>query len=253
MNPVLHRARDGARFVTITIAITVIYLLLMHVNQRMFDALMGTGFLDSQQRWADEARKVATASLKADRQLPPRRRHETWRLGFLLGFASEWVGSVVAFRPDARMRAHEAVADRLKQAEAIAQALGLASARMLPMRTLDDFNRLPDRIEADETGVAAEIEARLSPRHKHLFLLGMHVGAELCRVVATGGQVIGPDRQKIGRHATLAGIPAELWRPVAEEPSALNPEEAAERYNSAVAALDAYLARGAGLPGDANR
>ena len=57
MNPVLHRARDNARFIAITIAITVIYLLLMHVNQRMFDTLMGTGLLDSQERWAEEARE----------------------------------------------------------------------------------------------------------------------------------------------------------------------------------------------------
>ena len=171
----------------------------------------------------------------------------------MLGFASEWVGSVVALKPDSQMRAHEAIAERLKEAEATAQALGLGSARMLPMRTLDDFDRLPDRIEADETGAAADIEARLSARHKHLFLLGMHVGAELCRVVATGGEVISPDRQKIGRHATLAGIPAELWRPIAEEPSALNPEEAGERYRRAVDALDGFLARGADLTGDANR
>ena len=252
MNSIFERVRDGARFIGITVVLTVIYLLLMHADQRIFDMLVGTGVFDAEERWAEEARTVAAASAEAERRLPPAHRLAAWRLGLSLGFASEWLGSAAALGPDAQMKARASVADRLRQAETIARALGMSSVQPLQTRTLDDFSRLPDRIEADETGLAAAVEARLSPRHKHLFLLGMHVGAELCRVVATRGEVIGPDRTKIGRHSTLAGIPAELWQPVAEEPAGLDPEQAGARYRSAVEAVDAHLARGAGLTGGAS-
>jgi hypothetical protein len=251
VNPIFERVRDGARFIGITVVLTVTYLLLMQANQRIFDTLEGTGVFDAE-RWAEEARTVAAESAEAERRLPSAHRLAAWRLGFDLGYASEWLGSVVALGPDAQARTRSSVADRLRQAETIAEALGIGSVQPLPMRTLEDFNRLPERIEADETGLAAALEKRLSPRHKHLFLFGMHVGSELFSALATAGEAIGPYRAKIGRHATLAGIPAELWQPVAEEPIGLEPAQASQRYRTAVEAVDAYLARAANVMGRAS-
>ena len=125
--------------------------------------------------------------------------------------------------------------------EAQAHALGLGSITMLPMRTLDDFHQLPERIESDETGVAERVGSQLSPRHKHLFLLAMHVGAEWARVRGSEGELLAPDRDRIGRHATLAGIPPGLWEPLATRPSSSGGELVMADYRKAIDTLEMRL------------
>jgi hypothetical protein len=93
VNPVFERVRDGARFIGITVALTVIYLLLllMQAGQRIFDMLESTGVFDAEERWAEEARTVAAASIEADRRLPPTYRLDACASAFRWGSrASGW-------------------------------------------------------------------------------------------------------------------------------------------------------------------
>ena len=122
-----------------------------------------------------------------------------------------------------------------------------AISRLIPVtplvtRTLDDFARLTDRIEADETGLAEHINRAFSPYHRHLFLLGMHLGTEAARIQSSGGSLSLPPRAQIRRHATLAGIPPVLWEPLAAAPRyGEQPGEVLARYRNDLTALAANL------------
>ena len=96
--------------------------------------------------------------------------------------------------------------------------LGLAPVTFLVTRTLDDFARLTQRIEADETGLAERVTVAFSRHHRHLFLLGMHLGTEAARIQWSGGSLSLPPCVQIRRHATLAGIPPAIWEPLAAAP-----------------------------------
>ena len=60
----------------------------------------------------------------------------------------------------------------LVEANRLAQTLGLGSVSPLATQTLDDFGRLTNRIEADETQLAERINRAYSPHHRHLFYSG---------------------------------------------------------------------------------
>lgn len=118
---------------------------------------------------------MAAASREALVRLPVESRIYTWRLGFQLGYVSELVGSFAMFEPGVREKAKQLVAPRMNNAERLAQALDVGPVSPLPVRNLDEFGSLRQRIEADELGFGERISGKLSPYHRHLFLLGMFI------------------------------------------------------------------------------
>ena len=98
------------------------------------------------------------------------------------------------------------------------------------MSNADEFGRVPDRLDEDELGLASRLEAVTSRRHRHLLLLGMQVGVAASLTEATGSsQMQALLRPRIGRHATLASVPAAAWEPAATEPAGDTPASAVGR------------------------
>jgi hypothetical protein len=194
-------------------------------------------------RLAAEALDLAERSRRTA-ALPSGHRLAAFRLGYEIGWASEYAGSFAM--SEARIQAQAAqvadahVAFGREQARRIGiDATGVAA---LPSRTLTDFARLQDRFEADENGIAARVEQRLTPIHRHLYLLGVHVGAESAKVESNGGTFALPAAALIRRHATLAGIAPALWQPLAADASGESTAQVLERYRAALNALGADLA-----------
>ena len=124
-----------------------------------------------------------------------------------------------------------------------AAALGLAGVDRLSATTLSAYVALNDRFEADENGVGAQIEARASPLHRQLYLLGAMVGGEAADVESSGGKSSQPPGPQIRRHATLAGVDRALWLPLALTPRDTPPEQVLEKYRGALNVLAADLAQ----------
>src|SRR6185436_5619051 len=124
-----------------------------------------------------------------------------------------------------------------RDAAAVADAARDADGR-LPVATRVAAYRL----DSDELGLAARVEKAMSPRHRHLLLLGMHVGVAAALNDMSGGKLQNPLRQYIGRHATLAGVPPASWEPAARAGEGATPEQQAAAYQAALTALDMAVA-----------
>jgi hypothetical protein len=127
-------------------------------------------------------------------------------------------------------------------ARLLADQLSLGQVGELRIVTAADFVALTRRIEGDENGLAARIERQLSLHHRHLYLLGMHIGKEAASLEMTSGTVASPDESLIRRHATVIRIPPHLWEPLASAPDSATPPQIIARYRAALTALDANLA-----------
>ena len=99
-----------------------------------------------------------------------------------------------------------------------------------------------NRLDSDELGLAGRVEKATSRRHRHLLLLGMHVGVAAALADISGGKLQNPLRQYIGRHATLAGVPPAGWEPAARVGEGATPEQQAAASQAALAALDMAVA-----------
>lgn len=195
-----------------------------------------------------EAARVAAESREAMQRLPPGHRLATVRMGYELGFVSQWVGAYAMSAPDAQARARDSAQPHLAIAREQARTLGLQGVDALPVRNLKEFAELNQRFEADENGVAVQVQQRLSRLHRHLYLLGAHLGAEAARVEGSGGQFALPPASLIRRHATLAGIAPALWEPLTIEPHRETPPQVLARYRAALNALAQGLADPGGAP-----
>ena len=193
--------------------------------------------------WVREAADIRGAAAAADAIAPPEWRAAAWRLGLQIGYAGHIVGSSVAEPPEGQARARQLVAARLQNAAQLGQALGIGPVGILTFKTASDFVREDYRLENDELGIASLIEARASARHRHLLLLGMHVGIALACSNATRVALLDPNRALIGKHATLAGVPRGAWEPVAQTPDAATSVDRVKDYAAAVSGLDEAVAR----------
>ena len=239
-----RRLGENGRIIGITIVITTLYLLLQQLWLQVPALLSGNRFIErpSAAELEREAEEVAEASKKALQSAPASARHDTWQLGFHLGYASEFVGSYAMSAADVQAKARQLTEPVLVEANRLSQALGLGRVNPLVTRTLDDFARMTQRIEADETGLAKRISETFSPHHRHLFLLGMHLGTEAARIVGSNGSLSLPPRTQIRRHATVTGIPPALWEPLAAAPRrGEQPNEVLARYRDGLTALGANL------------
>jgi hypothetical protein len=239
------------RVLAYTLGIALAFIALERLQLAVFTApgtatlLQRIGLLDADPaaRLANEAEEVAAASREALQRLPRGHRLATLRLGYELGYISQLVGSYAMSAPEVQAAARQRAAPRLAVARQQAQWLGLGEVAALPVRSLREFTELGARYEADEGGLAARVEQQLSPLHRHLVLLGAHVGGEAARVEDSGGRFALPPATLIRRHAVLAGIDATVWPALIVEPRNETPAQVLQRYRAAVDALAAEVAR----------
>jgi hypothetical protein len=242
----VQRLRAAARFVFVTLAVTLAYLGLQSFWTGTIRLATRAAFVPGADpaAYAGEAARLAEESAAAEARLPQVHRADAWRLGHLLGYASQWSGSFVLAQPQWREKARAAVQPMLADADEVAARLGVGSVDVVPVRTLADWGQLATRIESDETGLAKRVGEKLSPRAGHLLLLGMHTGMFLAQLESAAAHELTPlpPAVPVARHATLAGVDPAAWKPLQRVPEG-SPREAAERYRAAAAAFEAGLRR----------
>jgi hypothetical protein len=240
---------EAWRVLAYTVALALAFVALGRLESGALSALdignrMARGEIEarsSDAALAQEAGRIAQASRAA---LERGWRAAAFRLGYELGYASTFVGAFANSEPRAQARAQAIGARHVDVARAQAQAIGIGigGVDLLPAPTITAYAALNDRFEADENGVGAKVEAKLSPLHRELYVLGALVGGEAARVESTGGTMSQPPGTKIRRHATLAGVDRALWLPLALTPRGTAPEKVVDDYRDALNALGTDLA-----------
>lgn len=236
------------RFLLVTLGITGLYLGLDLVWLALTPTIEALFASRTEAAWEREAGEVAAAARDADTRLPPDTRIAAYRLGFHVGYCSNVLGSVALSSPEAQAQVREILAPRLEGIEILGQQLGIGAVTLLPVTNADEFGRVNDRLDADEIGLAAQLENVTSRRHRHLLLLGMHVGVAAALADMSGGTLQNPLRHYIGHHATVAQVPAGVWEPAARRHEAATPEQSRKAYQDALAALEAAIGQLGPLP-----
>ncbi len=190
---------------------------------------------------AREAERIALVS-RDELARSPGRRGIAFRLGYEIGYASTFVGSFANSNPAVRAKARVIGEHHVAIARTQAAAFGIAGVDLLPAPTLSNYVALNARFEADENGVGAQVEARASPLHRQLYLLGALVGGEAAGVESSDGKMSQPPGPQIRRHATLAGVDRALWLPLALTVRGKAPAQVVGDYRAALNALAADLA-----------
>jgi len=248
------RWRQGWRVVATVAAVAIGFVVLERIELALFDLVGADKLVASTRNEGADARLAAEADALAERSqarmasLPSGHRSAAFRLGYELGWASEFVGSYAMSDPGVQSRA-KAIGDaHVAVARAAARRIGIDDGIVaaLPSRTLTDFVRVQERFERDESGIAARVEAQLTPVHRQLFLFGTVVGADAATVDGSNGKLAQPSIEAIRRHATLAGVAAETWQPLVADPRGASPEVVVARHRAAVdIVLSALAARDA--------
>lgn len=239
--------RERRRFLLATLAVTLLYLGIQQVWMWGAAELAYRGWTinDPARIHADEAAQVAEQSQAREAALDPQFALRVFRLGYEYGYLSQWLGGYGPVPDEVMAQLARPVEDHARRLAELARQLGVAPVTRLPVHTAADFSGLTRRIEEDPAGVAARIEQVGSPRLRHLFLMAAHVGTEAAGLESPGDLLPIPASQLIGMHATLAGLPEALWRPLARVTRG-PPEKARGDYLAAVGALDAALAASGG-------
>ena len=232
-----------ARFLLVTLGITGLYLGLNAFWLGLAPSLSSMTSAGVEANWQREAVTVAEASRQADGRLPASSRIDAYRLGFQIGYSSNVMGSVALASPEMQARFKAVLEPRLTAARDLAQALGVGAVSLLPVTNVGEFGRVPERLDTDELGLANRLEDVTSRRHRHLLLLGMQVGAAAALAQMTGGRLHEQLRPLAGRHATLAGVPAQAWEPVTVAPDGATADERQAAYQKALSDLDAAVGR----------
>jgi len=250
MSSMSERWNESWRVLAYSVALALAFVGLQRLELALFSKLgtpelldmIGAGPARDEARLAAEAEQVAARSRMVAAPLPAGHRAATFRLGYEIGYASELVGSFFTSDAAVREQAARIGAAHIAVAHAQAKALGLGDVAALPMRSAAEFFALSTRMEEDENGLGARVEARLTPVHRHLYLLGAHVGAEAAKVESSGGKFALPPETLIRRHATLAGVAPALWQPLAAGVRGETPDQVLARYRSALNAMLTGLA-----------
>jgi hypothetical protein len=235
------------RFVLVTLSITGMYVVLQQVWLGL-SPLVELYESRAERNWPAEAATVASAARDGDRSHPPEWRVAAFRLGYHVGYLTERVGGFSMSDDQTREKVRTITAPLLKSADDLARAMGVEPAEVLPVSTMDEFARVDERLEQDELGLAARVEEKASLRHRHLLLLGMHLGLTVASGESTYGELIEPKRRFIGHHATLAAVPAAAWEPVARTPDGATAKDRLDRYMASLAALERAIAQLPPLP-----
>jgi hypothetical protein len=235
------------RVLAYTVAIALAFIALGRLELALFsslgaaDSLAHGGVPSEDAALVRQAEQVAAQSRTALERVPGQ-RSMAFRIGYDLGFASAFIGSYAMSDPQVQAKARPIGERHVDFARQLAGRLGLTGIAELPVHNPKEYATLNERFEADENGLAAQIESRLSPAHRQLYLLGAQVGGEASTVESSAGELTQPPVTLIRRHATLAGVAPELWLPLATGPRGETPGQVLTRYRSALNALAADLA-----------
>jgi len=236
--------RERRRFLLATVAITLLYLGIQAIWMWGAAQLGQLGWTvnDPTETYTAEAATVAEQSRPLEAHLDPRLPQRIFQLGYEYGYLSQWLGGYGQQTDAVMQQLSRPVDAHIRRLNELADQLGVAPADRLPMRTAADFSRLTQRIEEDPTGLARRIEQVSSPRLRHLFLLAAHVGVEAAALAPSGDLTPIPATELIGKHATLAGIPEPLWRPLSRVASGTRETQRGD-YRAAVGHLENALAK----------
>lgn len=238
--------RERWRFLLATLVLTALYLAIQEVWLWTAQQLGRAGWTydDPTQIYATEAATVADQSKAREAALGPEYPGAVLELGILYGYLSQWLGGY-GVQPEATMRELQRPVERaVQRLKVLGDALGIGPVERLPVRTAADFGQLTQRLEDDAGGVAHRVDQATSPRLRHLFMLGVHVGTELAALDSTSDVMPIPAAKLIGKHATLAGVPEATWRPLARLPGG-DKTDALAAYRAAIGALQKSVATAA--------
>jgi hypothetical protein len=212
--------RERLRFVLATVTLTLLYLAIQQSILWGVAQLTRSGWTydDPAKVHAQQATEIHKSSQAREAALSLQHPLVAYRLGMQYGFLSQWLGSYGA-QSEAQMRElAKPLESNLKALRELAQFLGVGAIAPLPVKTAADFGLLTQRLENDAGGVAAQVEQATSPRLRHLFMLGVHTGMQVAALASPHDIDPIPASSLIGKHATLAGVPEPLWRPLAKLP-----------------------------------
>lgn len=240
-----HQWRERRRFLLATLALAIMYIAIYESWLWGAAKLMRIGWTyDNPARtYAHQAAEVAERSKARDTGLSTQQLQSLFQLGLQYGYLSRRLGGS-GTQPDATMPHLRPPVDRnLQDLHTRAELLGIGTIEPLPVSTAADFLQLTQHLEDDVGGVAASVERATSPRLRHLFMLGVHVGTELATLEARDDLMPFPPFALIGMHGTLAAVPEPLWRPLTRL-SHGDMATALGDYRAAAATLDLSLAHG---------
>lgn len=191
-----------------------------------------------------QAERIAEASREALAELPGEHLRVAWQIGREVGIGSVLAASVSQSPEPERRQIQVLVEQRLEPVREMAAAYGVWGVKVLPVKSQQELHELNERLDADESGLAARVGVAMSPLHRELCLLGMQVGAEEARIASNPETLSTPSARQISRRARRAGLPPALWQPLMREPAPdEEPGEAIARYLAASRALGDALAR----------
>ncbi len=225
MSMVSMRWSETWRVLAYTAAIALAFIVLGRIELALFSAfgvenslaLPGGGVPREDAALARQADEIARQSRAALERVPGQRL-AAFRIGYDIGYSSSIIGSFAMSDPAVQAKVRPIGERHLAIARELAQALELGDVAELVARTPKDYAALTERFEADENGLAARIEMRLSPAHRQLYLLGAQLGNEAATVDSSSGAMLQPPVTLIRRHGTLAGVAPALWLPLALQP-----------------------------------
>jgi hypothetical protein len=228
----------AARFAAATVVVALLYVAFDVALQALFERGMASGWtLPGTASAVDrEAAEIAVRSASRPLAGDPATRAAAWRLGRTIGFVSQFAHNAAA----AGTLREGTIDAAMRDASADAQRLGVGPVVPLRGDTLEQAASLIQRIETDELGLAARIEERTTPQHRHLFLTGMHVGMQMFARRIAGLADANQNGAFIEHHARLAGLDRSLWKPLADPPGR-DAEQRREAFMAAIVALDRAL------------
>lgn len=237
------RWRERRRFLLATVVITLLYLGIQEVWMRAASELAHRGWTvnDPAQTYATEAMEIAQSSRQREMALDPDFPQKVFQLGFEYGYLSQFLGGYGPQPDEVMQQLSRPVEAHVRRFHALAEQLGVAPISRLPVHTAADFSELTRRIDDDPERVAMRIEQVGSRRLRHLFLFAAHTGTQAAALETAGDVAPIPATLRIGRHATLAGIPEALWRPLIKT-SRGSRAEMHRNYRASVTHLENALA-----------
>lgn len=178
---------------------------------------------------------VAQSSRARESALPPTHRLAAFDFGLRMGIAAAMAGQATSPGLSAEQRA-AAVREAQDFVDEGDLARTLIGTRVQVLQSADfgDWSRLPQRIEADEGGIAARIESATTARHRHLYMLGMQVGRAVWAPRTLRESLGEPLAEAVALHASLAGLPKRLWEPLVYVQPVGKDSERRARYEAAV-------------------
>jgi tetratricopeptide (TPR) repeat protein len=247
--------RGSLRFVLAAMTLSALYLGVERAWLWGAGRLMYAGWTyeNPERAYAMQAAQLAVRSRAPEASLTSEHSAAALALGFEYGYLCDWFGSWASFKTEAERMLWQAAALRsldlksaAQQMVRNAQFLGVGELSPLASSSMPDVEHLAQRLEDDEGGIAARVERMTSPRLRELFLLGAQVGLAAARLEPRHESPWPAPAELIGKHGTLAGVPAAIWRPLTRV-SEGDRTEALAKYHAAVDALRLYV-----KPDDAN-